>query len=94
MLNETIVLWFFGIVIWTGVGVLLLFVLYSIADTPVQKARGLEFVNPMWIYDNYNVNVFGAFVLSTFFAALCPAIALGYWIYKICTYRRQNNGTR
>lgn len=47
-----------------------------------------SFVNPRVIYDNIKVNWFGAWLLSIVLNILLPAIAIPYWIYKICTVGR------
>lgn len=48
-----------------------------------------DYVNPMWIYKNTNVNVFGAFLLTIFFNMICPIASLCYWIYKLFTVGRR-----
>ena len=53
------------------------------------KAEGFEFCNPLWIYKNYSVNVFGAILLALIYNLLCPIGTIGYWIYKLCTFGRR-----
>ena len=56
---------------------------------PFSDLKGLEFLNPMWWYRNYKVNVFGAIIVSLLFTVLCPVFAVGYWIYKLGTIGRR-----
>lgn len=53
------------------------------------KAEGFEFCNPLWLYKNYSVNVFGAILLALVYNLLCPICTIGYWIYKLCTVGRR-----
>lgn len=48
-----------------------------------------SFVNPKVIYDNLKVNWFGAILLTTIANVLLPAVAIPYWIYKLCTVGRK-----
>lgn len=48
-----------------------------------------SFVNPIVIYDNINVNWFGAWLLAVVCNVVLPAIAIPYWIYKVCTVGRK-----
>lgn len=47
-----------------------------------------SFVNPIVIYDKIKVNWFGAWLLAIVCNMALPAIAIPYWIYKICTVGR------
>ena len=53
------------------------------------KADGMEFVNPVFIYNHTKVNWFGAIVLMLFFSFLFPIGAIGYWFYKLCVVGRK-----
>lgn len=53
------------------------------------NADGWELANPYWVYQyNKSVNWFGAAVLALMYTAICPAGALCYWFYKLCTIGR------
>lgn len=74
------------LLVWHTVGIIIL------CFTPLSvpgKAVGLEFVNPVFIYNNTKVNWFGAVVLMLFFSFLCPIGAIGYWFYKLCVVGRK-----
>lgn len=45
--------------------------------------------NPCWIYAHVRVNIIGCILLTIFVHVLSPVIAIGYWIYKICTVGRK-----
>lgn len=55
---------------------------------PYGDSANFSFVNPIVIYKNIKVNWFGAWALSILLNILLPAIAIPYWIYKICTVGR------
>ena len=55
----------------------------------LEHSEGFEFVNPLWVYRWNRVNWFGAVVVSTIYAAFCPAGAVIYWFYKLCTVGRK-----
>ena len=74
------------LLMWHTVGALILsFIPLSV----LSKAEGLEFVNPIFIYNHTKVNWFGAIVLMLFLSLLCPIGALGYWFYKLCIIGRK-----
>ena len=59
------------------------------SNGPFSELEGFEFLNPVWWYRNYKVNVFGAIIVSLLFTVLCPIFAIGYWIYKLGTIGRR-----
>ena len=78
-----LVAWSFaGVLIWLLLGLGMEIDLLRFAD-------GLEFVNPLYIYRQVQVNWFGAFFLAIVFSALSPLLAFGYWFYKLCTVGRK-----
>ena len=50
----------------------------------------LSFLNPRVIYDNIDVNWFGAIFLAIVFNILLPLSAVIYWMYKLCTVGRKD----
>lgn len=51
---------------------------------------GLQWINPVVIYDNVPVNWFGCIVLTILaHIAVGPFLAAGYWFYKLCTVGRK-----
>lgn len=71
-----------------------LYIICSIAFfTPLFGAmldtRGLEFVNPKYLYNRLYVNWFGAIMLSIIFFALTAPMAIWYWVYKLFTVGRR-----
>ena len=77
--------WLFWIISWlvitTGVTGP---VLYICVDSD-----GCSAVNPLWIYEHYKVNWFGAMWLCIFYHLLAPVYAICYWFYKLCTIGRR-----
>ena len=56
---------------------------------PLGTTEGFEFVNPVWWYNNYSVNPFGATMCALGFTIICPVSAICYWFYKLCTVGRR-----
>lgn len=57
-------------------------------------STGFQFVNPIWIYRHYGVNVFGAIILTILFNLICPIGSICYWFYKLCTVGRRKHDLR
>ena len=72
-------------VAWTVVNIFAVFIL---AVTSVDGVNP-SFVNPIVIYNNIKINWFGAWLLAIMCNVALPAIAIPYWIYKICTVGRE-----
>lgn len=51
----------------------------------MEYTYGWGFVNPKCVKEYNNVNWFGAVVVATFYAAICPVGAIIYWLYMACT---------
>ena len=47
------------------------------------NSKGFEFVNPVHIYENSNLNVFGAIIVSILTSLICPIGTILYWLYKL-----------
>ena len=48
----------------------------------------MEFVNPIYLYNRFKVNWFGAILMFLFFNVLTLPFAICYWVYKLCTVGR------
>lgn len=55
-----------------------------------------ELFNPITVYEEYQVNYFGCFILTIFYHAILIPFAVGYWIYMLgklfvwlCTVERR-----
>ena len=57
------------------------------------NAKALCYLNPLWVWENYKVNVIGCFLLTIIFNLVCPIITVVYWTIKfigwICTVGRK-----
>ena len=71
---------------WSALGFLVYVTLLK--DTKVDIDT-LDWLSPIWIYRNYNVNWFGTICLMVFFNLLCPLMSIGFWFYKLCTVGRK-----
>lgn len=79
MFWGTFILWnFFG-----GLGLML--GKTSNTGGVLDMTYGWGFVNPKCVKEYNNVNWFGAVVVATFYAAICPVGAIIYWLYMACT---------
>jgi hypothetical protein len=54
-----------------------------------RDCEGFEYVNPIWIYQHYRVNIFGCVLLTVVYNLLCPIGSIIYWLYKLCTVGRR-----
>ena len=72
-----------GIALWSFLGILFIIVFFE--NGPF-GAEGFEFVNPVYIYKNSKVNIFGAIIVSIFMSLICPIGTIIYWFYKLCTF--------
>jgi hypothetical protein len=50
---------------------------------------GLQWINPIVIYDNVPVNWFGCIVLTILAHIVAGPWAVFYWFYKLCTIGRK-----
>lgn len=79
-----------GVWLWHLVGLMVWIVLGHCFDVQVIKySFGIEFVNPLEIYERTNVNWFGAILLAMIYGVMCPIATLIYWLYKLCTVGRK-----
>lgn len=72
------------------------FIAYTMVTTVVNLTlmggcqTGWQWINPVVIYHNVPVNLFGCFVLTILaHIAAGPIFAVGYWFYKLCTFGRK-----
>ena len=72
-------------VVWIAVNIIAVITLI----TTSADGANPSFVNPIVIYNKIKVNWFGAWLLAIVCNVALPAIAIIYWIYKICTVGRE-----
>lgn len=51
------------------------------------NTAGWELCNPYWYHYYFDVNWFGAIILSLIYNLFCPFVAMIYWFYKLCTVK-------
>jgi hypothetical protein len=72
-----------GAVGWTLVGEMILSE-YENSSEVYRKSNSWNkfhpYINPVWLYRNYNVNFFGAFLLTILFNLASPFLNAVYWI--------------
>ena len=69
---------------WIAINIFALLILFVLAA----DGANFSFVNPIVIYDNIEVNWFGAWFLAIVCNVGLPTVAIPYWIYKLCTVGR------
>lgn len=74
------------LILWTIVGAV--FIVNTMSDTRIDNGT-LDFLNPVWIWNNFQVNIFGCIMLTLLFNLLIPLVSLCYWFYKLCTIGRR-----
>lgn len=72
-------------IIWSAVGYLICMSIF----TMIVGDAFFDFFNPCWIYAHVRVNIIGCILLTICIHILSPFVAIGYWIYKICTVGRK-----
>lgn len=76
--------WYTAIlIVWNlfgGLALLILSVNRSFPDYPAEMLRY------EWLYDEFNVNVFGCIKLTILFNLLCPIYTIFYWFFKAVKY--------
>ena len=45
-----------------------------------------QWLNPIWIYKQYDVNYFGAAMICIFYNLLSPICSICYWVYKLFAF--------
>ena len=74
----------FFTVIWNLMGVVFLLVWVNMSTLYLS-----EILNPVKLYKEYKVNIFGLILLTLFINLLCPLYTIGFWFYKLCTVGRK-----
>lgn len=69
-------------------GLIIIGIIASCNDI-IRNCDNADFLSPVWQYENFKVNWFGAIVLAAFFNILAPAMSIGYWFRKLCTVGRK-----
>ena len=71
-------------------GIITLLISFVVLDNAPNLEQALDdSLNPIAIYREYEVNVFGCIVLTILGHLIIPWIALFYWFYKLCTVGRR-----
>lgn len=69
--------------------IILTFVLFLILIFASKFEWGLQWVNPIVIYENIPVNWFGCIVLTILAHIAAGPWVVFYWLYKLCTVGRK-----
>lgn len=81
--EELVVIGVLATLGWTLMGETILSEYEQASEVYRQSKSWDEFhpyFNPVWLYRNYNVNFFGAFLLTILFNLLSPFVSAIYWI--------------
>ncbi len=69
--------------------IVLTFALFLILVFSSEFEWGLQWINPIVIYDNVPVNWFGCIVLTILAHIAAGPWVVFYWFYKLCTVGRK-----
>lgn len=82
-----VIIWILiGLFIWSIVGGAMT---GELSDVIKWNTSGLEYLNPCWIYQHYQVNWFGCILLFLWYSLLCPFGLVIYWFYRLCIAGRE-----
>jgi hypothetical protein len=82
-------------VIWNVVGFGILYCYEESSSVYICRNSGqfMPYLNPVWLWKNYKINVIGLLFLILLFNLLCPLLSVVYWIAVfikwICTVGRK-----
>lgn len=76
-------------IVWQVVGGLYWLIVMMKGKGACSCCHGVEFVNPVWIYNHYKVNYFGCAMMTILYNIVCPVLSFGYWFYKLCVVGRK-----
>lgn len=73
---------FITLVAWNVIGFWILHCYEDSSIAFINESRGrlLPYLNPIWLYKNYKVNVIGLLFLTLLFNFICPVISVFYWV--------------
>ena len=71
------------------IGYLVFTTMIDLAIMVSEVGIGLQWINPVVIYDNVHVNWFGCIVLTILAHIVAGPWACFYWFYKLCTVGRK-----
>lgn len=81
--EASVLLCVVGVCGWTIAGEMIL-LYYENSSEIYRKSNSCQkfrpYINPVWLYRNYNVNFFGAFLLTILFNLVSPFVNAVYWI--------------
>lgn len=87
-MGEIIMMGFCICGLWSIIGYIICLCIF------IMRSGFFDFFNPCWIYAHIRVNIIGCILLTIFTNILSLVIAIGYWIYKICTVGRKYEGDK
>ena len=86
---------FLGLFLWSALGAYALKGYEDCSVVYINEDRGkfCPYLNPVWIWKNYKLNIIGTLLLTILFNIVCPIISIIYWVCKfiewICTVGRK-----
>lgn len=71
----------FNVLAWNLIGFLIL-LLIGAGSKIIGECPNSDFFSPLWLYENFYVNWFGALIMCVILNIICPVWSIGFWIYK------------
>jgi len=68
------------LVVWNIFGGLALCIIWTNRYRPFDKT---SLLSPIWIYEEFEVNIIGCMFLTILFNMLCPIFSIFYWFIKL-----------
>jgi hypothetical protein len=66
-----------------------LFAISALVLMDMTGSTGVEFVNPVFLYKRFKVNIFGLIIMTLVFNVFTLPCAVIYWLYKLYTIGRK-----
>lgn len=78
-----------SLVVWNVFGFFILLPIMLRGNTYWSEYIEIDVLNPIYIYQHTNCNIFGTICLTILVNLLCPIATICYWVYKLCTVGRK-----
>lgn len=78
-----------SLVVWNIFGAFILLPIILRGNNYWDEYIEMDTLNPIYIYEHTNCNIFGTICLTILVNLLCPIVSICYWFYKLCTVGRK-----
>ena len=78
-----------SLIVWNIFGAFILLPVILKGNNYWDEYIEMDVLNPIYIYEHTNCNIFGTICLTILVNLLCPIATICYWVYKLCTVGRK-----